>query len=149
MEEKALQLAGITREEDIRTIPSDEQLLAMAREAMLRSYSPYSHFKVGACLLCNDGRIFQGCNVENASFGLTNCAERTAIFKAVSEGAKDFAAIAIAAEKAAPWPCGACRQVLNEFAPNIRVLITWNGDQVAEASLSQLLPHSFGPKELP
>lgn len=149
MEEKALQLVGVTREEDHKTTPTDEQLLALAREAMLRSYSPYSRFKVGACLLCEDGRIFQGCNVENASFGLTNCAERTAIFKAVSEGAKDFTAIAIAAEKAAPWPCGACRQVLNEFAPDIRVLITWNGDQVAEASLRQLLPHGFGPKELP
>lgn len=149
MEEKALQLAGVTREGSNFTAPIDEQLLALAREAMLRSYSPYSHFKVGACLLTEDGRIFQGCNVENASFGLTNCAERTAIFKAVSEGAKEFTTIAIAAEKAAPWPCGACRQVLNEFAPGIRVLVTWNGDQVAEASLSQLLPHGFGPKELP
>ena len=101
MEEKALQLAGVTREGDVQTATAtDEQLLQLAREAMQRSYSPYSHFKVGACLLSADGRLFQGCNVENASFGLTNCAERTAIFKAVSEGANEFTAIAIAAENA-------------------------------------------------
>jgi len=149
MEEKALQLAGVARDPGATTgAPSDADLLSLAREAMRRSYSPYSRFKVGACLLCADGRVFQGCNVENASFGLTNCAERTAVFKAVSEGATEFTAIAIAAERTAPWPCGACRQVLNEFAPNIRVLVTWNGDQVAQASLRELLPHGFGPKDL-
>jgi homotetrameric cytidine deaminase len=148
MEEKALQLAGETRDRQGGT-PTDDQLLRLAREAMRRSYSPYSRFRVGACVLCEDGRIFTGCNVENASFGLTNCAERTAIFKAVSEGAKRFAAIAIAAENAAPWPCGACRQVLNEFAPDIRVLVTWGDGQTGEMSLSDLLPHGFGPKDLP
>lgn len=149
MEEKALQLAGVTRDGFATALPTDEQLLGLAREAMHRSYSPYSHFKVGACLLCEDGRVFQGCNVENASFGLTNCAERTAVFKAISEGATGFLTMAIAAENAAPWPCGACRQVLNEFAPAIRVLVTWKDNQVAEAPLSQLLPHGFGPKDLP
>jgi cytidine deaminase len=93
--------------------------------------------------------VFTGINVENASFGLTNCAERTAVFKAVSEGEKKFTTIAIAAEHAAPWPCGACRQVLNEFAPNLRVLVTWEGSHVSEATLAQLLPHGFGPAELP
>lgn len=148
MEEKALELAGVTRDA-APAAPTDEQLLALAREAMTRSYSPYSHFKVGACLLSEDGRVFLGCNVENASFGLTNCAERTAVFKAISEGATEFSTLAIAAEHAAPWPCGACRQVLNEFAPDIRVLVTWDNGKVEESTLSALLPHSFGPKELP
>jgi cytidine deaminase len=148
MEEKALGLAGVTRGDESATAPDDGQLLALARQAMTRSYSPYSHFKVGACLLCADGRVFTGCNVENASFGLTNCAERTAVFKAISEGARDFTAIAIASEHAAPWPCGACRQVLNEFASGIRVLVTWDDGKTAEAPLSELLPHGFGPQDL-
>ncbi len=148
MEEKALTLAGETREGETAAMPSDAQLLSLAREAMQRSYSPYSRFRVGACLLCEDGRIFTGCNVENASYGLTNCAERTAIFKAVSEGATGFTAIAIAADRSAPWPCGACRQVLNEFAPDIRVLVTWGDGQIGADTLANLLPHSFGPKDL-
>lgn len=145
MEEKILNSIGMSREGS-GTV-SDETLLALALDAMERSYSPYSGFAVGAALLSSDGRIFQGCNVENASFGLTNCAERTAVFKAVSEGAQEFTTIAIAARKAAPWPCGACRQVLNEFAPGIRVLVTWDG-KVDEKPLSELLPCGFGPKEL-
>ena len=137
MEEKALNDAGISR-------VSDDELIAKAKEAMQFSYSPYSHFKVGACLLAADGRLFTGCNIENASYGATNCAERTALFKAVSEGAREFVTIAIAAEKAMAWPCGICRQALNEFAPNLRVIVAWE-DQRAEANLSELLPHSFGP----
>ncbi len=146
MEEKILSSVGMSR--DGENGVSDEILLQLAREAMERSYSPYSKWPVGAALLSADGRIFQGCNIENASFGLTNCAERTAVFKAVSEGATEFTAIAIAARESAPWPCGACRQVLNEFAPDIRVLVTWDG-KTDEAPLSALLPHGFGPKELP
>lgn len=145
MEEKILHAVGMDR--DGQCTISDETLLSLAQVARERSYSPYSGYAVGAALLAADGRVFQGCNVENASFGLTNCAERTAMFKAISEGATEFVAIAIAAEKSAPWPCGACRQVLNEFAPDIRVLVTWQGN-VEEAALSQLLPHGFGPKEL-
>jgi len=145
MEEKILSAIGQTREGEGAV--TDETLLALAREAMKRSYSPYSNYPVGAALLCADGRIFQGCNIENASFGLTNCAERTAIFKAISEGAAEFTAIAIASKVSAPWPCGACRQVLNEFAPGIRVLVTWDGGQ-DEMSLNELLPHGFGPKSL-
>lgn len=145
MEEKILTAIGQTREGE--SAVCDDTLLALAREAMKRSYSPYSHYPVGAALLCADGRIFQGCNIENASFGLTNCAERTAMFKAVSEGATEFTAIAIASTISAPWPCGACRQVLNEFAPGIRVLVTWDGGQ-DEMSLNDLLPHGFGPKSL-
>ena len=145
MEEKILTAIGQTREGSSDV--SDETLLALARKAMERSYSPYSNYAVGAALLCADGRIFQGCNIENASFGLTNCAERTAMFKAISEGATEFTTIAIAARNSAPWPCGACRQVLNEFTPGIRVIVTWDG-QVDEMSLNELLPHGFGPKSL-
>lgn len=145
MEEKILNAVGMSRDEQQQI--SDETLLALAVSARERSYSPYSGYAVGAALLSADGRVFQGCNIENASFGLTNCAERTAMFKAISEGATEFTAIAISAETSAPWPCGACRQVLNEFAPDIRVLVTW-GDHVEEAPLSALLPHGFGPKSL-
>ena len=120
-----------------------------AAQVWENAYAPYSRFKVGAAVRGASGAIYQGCNVENASFGLTNCAERTAVFKAVSDGARSFSAIAIAAEHAAPWPCGACRQVLNEFAPDIRVLVTWGDGQTAEATLRDLLPHGFGPKDLP
>ena len=147
MEEKALQMANISRDE-AAAAPSDEALLALARLAMEKSYSPYSHFKVGACLLAKDGRVFQGCNIENASFGVTNCAERTALYKAVSEGALEFSTIAIAAENTPAYPCGICRQALNEFAPDIRLLITWGNGNVQETTLPALLPHSFGPKDL-
>ncbi len=145
MEEKILTAIGQTR--DGEGAVTDATLRALAREAMKRSYSPYSHYPVGAALLCADGRIFQGCNIENASFGLTNCAERTAMFKAISEGAAEFTAIAIAATISESWPCGACRQVLNEFAPGIRVLITWDGGE-DELNLNDLLPKGFGPKSL-
>lgn len=145
MEEKILADIGQSRDEGGAV--SDDALLQLACEAMKRSYSPYSGYPVGAALLCADGRVFQGCNIENASFGLTNCAERTAVFKAVSEGATEFTAIAIASKVSAPWPCGACRQVLNEFAPDIRVLVIWDGGQ-DEMSLKELLPHGFGPKDL-
>lgn len=147
MEEKILSAVGLGREEAPQV--SDEALLALARAAMERSYSPYSRYPVGAALLCADGRVYQGCNIENASFGLTNCAERTALFKAVSEGEREFTAIAIAAKGSAPWPCGACRQALHEFAPNIRVLVTWGEGERAEAGLPDLLPKGFGPKDLP
>ena len=137
MEEKALNKAGIGR-------VTDDELIAMAKEAMQYSYSPYSHFKVGAALLTKDGRVFTGCNIENASYGATNCAERTALFKAVSEGVREFTTIAIAAEKDMAWPCGICRQALNEFAPDLRVIVAC-GEQREDAPLYELLPHSFGP----
>lgn len=147
MEEKAMHMAGIAREDSADAV-SDAELMALARKAMETSYSPYSHYAVGAALLCADGRVYQGCNIENASFGLTNCAERTALFKAVSEGERAFSAIAIAASGSAPYPCGACRQALNEFAPDLRVLLTWEGGQLV-TTLPELLPHSFGPHSLP
>ena len=144
MEEKILSSVNVQRNSPSEN--NDETLLALARDAMKHSYSPYSSYPVGAALLCTDGRIFQGCNIENASFGLSNCAERTAVFKAVSEGALSFEAIAIAANTKA-WPCGACRQVLNEFSPHMRVLVTWDG-HVEMMNLSDLLPGAFGPDSM-
>ncbi len=144
MEEKALAAIGLTREEDAVT---DEKLLEMAVGMLERSYVPYSHYPVGAALLAKDGRIFTGCNVENAAYGNTMCAERTALFKAVSEGAREFAAIAIAAKNSAPFPCGACRQSLYEFAPDMRVMVTWDGN-VRKTTLRALLPEGFGPSSL-
>ena len=143
-EEEILSSIGILRED--KSEVDDQTLLSLARDAMTRSYSPYSHYPVGAALRSKDGRVFQGCNIENASFGLTNCAERTAVFKAVSEGVTEFDTIAISAKTMA-WPCGACRQVLNEFAPGLRVLVTWDGHG-EEKKLSELLPEGFGPQSM-
>ncbi|MGY4706804.1 cytidine deaminase [Candidatus Bipolaricaulota sp. J31] len=126
-----------------------EELVRRAVEARKRAYAPYSGFAVGAALLTADGRIFTGCNVENASYGLTVCAERTALFKAVSEGAREFEAIAIACGEGSCAPCGACRQVLYEFAPDLLVIMAdATGEETREARLSELLPRGFGPKSL-
>ena len=144
MEEKILSAVSVSRNSGSSSL--DETLISLAREAMKQSYSPYSSFPVGAAIHCKDGRVFTGCNVENACYCLGNCAERNAVFKAVSEGAREFDVIAVAARKQ-PWPCGACRQVLNEFAPDIRVLVTWD-NHVVERSLKELLPDSFGPDNL-
>jgi len=131
---------------------NDEKMLELARQAMEGAYVPYSKYQVGACLLAEDGRVFTGCNIENASYGATICAERTAAVKAVSEGARRFVAIAIAARGSAPYPCGVCRQVLNEFGPQMRVLVTWddqhNDQFVEKTTLDALLPNSFGPESL-
>ena len=148
MEEKALQMAGISRDDNASPV-GDEELLKLAQVAMKNSYSPYSKYAVGAALLCKNGRVYLGCNIENASFGLTNCGERTAIFKAVSEGEREFEAVAIASNGSMPYPCGACRQVLNEFAPELRVLVINGEGKVDKTTLRSLLPHGFGPKDLP
>jgi len=144
MEERALSAIGLTREEKDMM---DEKLLEMAVGMLEHSYVPYSHYPVGAALLGKDGRVFTGCNVENAAYGNTMCAERTALFKAVSEGEREFEAIAIAARGSAPFPCGACRQSLYEFAPDLRVMVTWDGE-VRKTTLRQLLPEGFGPSSL-
>jgi len=144
MEEKALASIGLTREECAVT---DEMLLEKAVEMLDYAYVPYSGYRVGAALLGADGKVYTGCNVENAAYGNTLCAERTALCKAVSEGARAFTAIAIAGKGSAPFPCGACRQSLYEFAPDMRVLVTWDGN-VREAKLSDLLPEGFGPSSL-
>ena len=126
---------------------TEEKLLEMAIEARKAAYVPYSGDAVGAALLSTDGRVFPGCNIENAAYGNTMCAERTALFKAVSEGVRTFTAIAIASSGSAPFPCGACRQSLYEFAPKLDVLVTWDG-QVRKTTLAQLLPEGFGPSSL-
>lgn len=126
---------------------TDKMLLQKAIDMLAFSYAPYSGYPVGAALLAADGKVYTGCNVENAAYGNTLCAERTALCKAVSEGARSFTAIAIASRGSAPFPCGACRQSLYEFAPNLRVMVTWDGN-VREAILSDLLPEGFGPSSL-
>ena len=123
------------------------QLVEAACEARLRSYSPYSKFRVGAALLGESGTIYPGTNVENASIGLSICAERSAIFRAIAEGEKAFTAIAICADGAVPTlPCGACRQVLIEFGRDLRVMVA--GEQglqgeVLQFTLEELIPHAF------
>ena len=124
------------------------ELIKKAEEARLHSYSPYSGFKVGAALLCSDGTVYTGCNIENSSFTPTICAERTAIFKAVYDGRRDFTAIAIVGGKDdanAPCPpCGVCRQVMGEFcSPDFMVYFPDGNGGIVESPLSALLPHSF------
>lgn len=125
---------------------TDRELLNIAMEAMQESYSPYSHFPVGAALECADGSVFTGCNVENAALGSTICAERTAIVKAVSEGRRKFVRIAIYGEgENYCLPCGACRQFMSEFDPEgeMEVLCTRAGGRYVSYRLSQLLPYTF------
>ena len=128
-----------------------ELLLNLATEARDHSYSPYSHYAVGAALLTKDGKIYQGCNIENASFTPTICAERTAFFKAIFDGMREFAAIAVIGTGEMPaYPCGVCRQVMAEFCDADFVIITSNrdGSEVVTETLDQMLPHRFGPKDL-
>ena len=129
---------------------TDQELVARAIKMQEFSYVPYSHFPVGAALLCDDGTVFTGCNVENAAFGSTICAERTALLKAVSEGHReDWEAIAIAGQGADYcWPCGACRQMLYEFSPQLRVIAARGDGAFQTVSLAELLPHGFGPRSL-
>ena len=121
----------------------DERLIDRAREGMERSYSPYSGYRVGAALLTGDGSVVTACNVENVSYGLTVCAERAAVIRAIAEGKREFVAIAIATDgSAAVAPCGACRQVLAEFSPDLRVVS--EGLEVRRTwSLRDLLPDPF------
>ena len=123
---------------------NDRELLNLAREAAQFAYVPYSHFPVGAALECEDGTIFTGCNVENAAYGDTICAERTAVVKAVSEGYTKFRRIAIWGEgKGYCMPCGSCRQVLSEFGTDIEVLAAKAGGSYVSYPLSKLMPYSF------
>ena len=133
-----------------RIFMTDEALVTLAIDMQKYSYVPYSHFPVGAALLCGDGTVFTGCNVENAAYGSTICAERTALVKAVSQGrTSSFTAIAIAGRgEDYCWPCGACRQMLYEFAPELRVLAARRDGSFVCVPLSDLLPHGFGPKSL-
>lgn len=123
---------------------NDLKLLEMAEKAMENAYAPYSKFKVGAALLCADGTVFTGCNVENSSFGATICAERTAVCKAVSEGRRDFEAIAIvSSEGGKTFPCGICRQVLGEFSPQMRIILRDEDGAHVSYPFGELLPNFF------
>ena len=123
------------------------QLIKAAKQAQALSYSPYSGFKVGAALLCKSGKVYTGCNVENASFSATVCAERTALFKAVSEGERELSAMAIVGSTDLCFPCGVCRQVMSEFCgKNFKIYLEENGKPVTYA-LGELLPGRFDFKK--
>ena len=128
--------------------PSDQQLIDAAIAAGQYAYMPYSNYRVGAALLTASGDVYGGCNIESVSFTPTVCAERTALFKAVSEGQRDFSAIAVVTRDAGS-PCGVCRQMLYEFAPDMRVILAdLDGKAQLVTTLRALLPHGFGPENL-
>ena len=129
---------------------TDQALVELAFTMLDRAYVPYSHFPVGAALLCADGTVFTGCNVENAAYGSSICAERTALVKAVSEGHRDdFTRLAVVGRgEDYCWPCGACRQMLREFAPNLEIVVGNGKKELTVTTLPDLLPHSFGPESL-
>ena len=132
--------------------PSDSALRRLekaARAAVAHSYSPYSKFRVAAAVIAGSGRVYAGCNVENASYGLCNCAERTAIFSAIAAGEKSIRAVAVYTPTPLPTaPCGACRQVINEFGPEASVLCICDSKNRIETTLRSLLPAAFGPGDL-
>ncbi|MBS5819652.1 MAG: cytidine deaminase [Enterococcus gilvus] len=127
-----------------------EEWIDIAVEALDKAYVPYSHFPVGACLVTKEGKTYQGLNIENASYGLSNCAERTAFFKAVSEGEREFSHLVIAGHTPEPIsPCGACRQVMAEFCdPAMPVTLVGDNGVVKEMTVGGLLPYSFTDKDL-
>ena len=134
---------------------SNEELIETALKAREFSYSPYSKFKVGAALLAKNGKVYTGCNIESASYTPTNCAERTAFFKAVSEGEREFEVIAIAggydgAPTEYSYPCGVCRQVMMEFCDpkSFRVITAVSKEKYLEKTLEEMLPYGFGPSNL-
>ena len=123
---------------------TDKQLIDLAKKQLEFSYAPYSKFHVGAVLLTESGKVYLGCNIENASYGACNCAERTAVFKAVSEGEKGFLKIAIVSSAGGlTYPCGICRQVLAEFAPEIEVILEDTDESIKSFRLDELLPYTF------
>jgi cytidine deaminase len=130
-----------------KTVIDREALAQAARRARERAYAPYSNYRVGAALLTEDGTVVTGCNVENASYPACICAERVAITKAISDGHRSFVAIAVATRNGGS-PCGVCRQVMNEFAPDMLVILADDERIVAEHPLADLLPHGFGPENL-
>lgn len=129
----------------------EKELIKKAIEAREKAYCPYSKFKVGAAALFEDGKIYTGCNIENASFGATNCAERTAIFNGVSQGNRVLKALALIGDTSAfTYPCGICRQVISEFAENedIKIIIIKNENEILEKTLSEILPGTFTQRDL-
>ena len=128
---------------------TDQELVEKAFTMLERSYSPYSHFPVGAALEGEDGTVYTGCNVENAAYGSCICAERTALVKAVSEGCRSFRRLAVVGNgDDYCWPCGSCRQMLYEFAPDLEILAGRGDHQFVRYTLRELMPHGFGPEAL-
>lgn len=135
---------------------NNKQLIRMALDAREKSYSPYSNYQVGAALLGKNGVVYQGCNIESASYTPTNCAERTAFFKAISEGQREFEAIAVVGGKKGEttlpyaYPCGVCRQVMREFCnpETFTILVASSEEEYREFKLKDLLPEGFGPEDL-
>ncbi len=128
---------------------TDDQLIASAVAARERAYAPYSNFKVGAALRGKSGRVYSGCTVENAAYGLSMCAERTAIFKAISEGEREFTAIAVATDESKfISPCGACRQVIMDLAGDIDCVLTDKNGAIKVLKMNELLPHPFTAEDL-
>jgi cytidine deaminase len=132
---------------------TNRELITLALKARENAYAPYSGFRVGSALVGKSGKVYSGCNVENASYSSTNCAERTAVFKAISEGEKEFVSIAIVGGKEDSLsdfcaPCGVCRQVLAEFCKEDFQVVLATPENFQSYSLSELLPHSFGKKNL-
>ena len=126
-----------------------KELCQKAQDMMRMAYIPYSEFPVGAALECKDGTVFTGCNIENAAYGPSVCAERVAVFKAVSEGHREFVRLAVAADTSDFCaPCGVCRQVLHEFAPHLEVILVNREGKTKELTLPELLPYSFGSSTL-
>lgn len=124
------------------------QLLQIAQDFSKNSYSPYSKFKVGAAVLCEDGKVFGGTNIENVSYGLSMCAERVALFSAIANGAKKIKAVAIYTSKGDTTPCGACRQVIAEFSNNVDIIYNTKNNTVKTEKISSLLPKSFNKKSI-
>lgn len=125
-----------------------KELIKMALESQKKAYVPYSKFHVGAALITEDNTLFTGCNIEIASYSPTICAERTAIFKAISEGHRKIKKIAIVGDSESTFPCGVCRQVIREFGRDAKIIIANSEEDYREFTLDELLPHSFGPEDL-
>ncbi|WFA09555.1 cytidine deaminase [Tissierella sp. Yu-01] len=127
---------------------NNKELIKKALDAKKRAYVPYSHFHVGAALITGDDKVYTGCNIEIASYSPTLCAERTAIFKAISEGSTEIKTIAVVGDSNPTFPCGVCRQVIREFGKNAKIIIANSEDDYKEYTIDDLLPHSFGPEDL-
>ena len=132
---------------------TNKDLIDRAISAMAFAYAPYSGFTVGAALLTADGQVYTGCNIENASYTPTVCAERVAFFSAIRDGKRDFTKIAVVGGKngnisSFTYPCGVCRQVMREFCDDDFIILTYNGEEIRETTLAALLPDSFSPKDL-
>jgi cytidine deaminase len=127
-----------------------DQLIEEAKKARDKAYVPYSKFGVGAALLTTDGKVYHGCNIENAAYSMCNCAERTALFKAYSEGDRNFQLLAVVADTERPCsPCGACRQVISELCPrDMKVVLTNLKGDIQEITVEELLPGAFSPEDL-